>query len=163
MDVNKRLELIKRNMQEIITEEELVKLLKTKKKPSVYIGTSITGKPHVGYFLWVLKLADFLKADFKVILLLADIHGALDNTPWPLLENRFKYYSIVIPAMFKSIGADIKNFEIVKGSDFQLKKDYVFDVLKMSTLASIRDCNKAASDVVKQAASPKLSGMLSPS
>lgn len=162
MDINKRLELIKRNTQEIITEEELTSLLKTKKNPSVYLGTAITGRPHVGYFMWVLKLADFLKAGFKVKLLLADIHGSLDNCPWELLENRFKYYSIVIPSMFESIGADIKDFEIVKGSDFQLKKDYMFDVLKMSTFATLHDCQKASSDVVKQLENPKLSGLIYP-
>ena len=56
MDINKRLELIKRNCQEIVTEDELKELLKKKKQPSVYIGTAITGKPHVAYFLWVLKV-----------------------------------------------------------------------------------------------------------
>lgn len=162
MDIKKRLELIKRNTQEIVTEKELIDLLKKKKNPSVYLGAAITGRPHIGYFMWVLKMADFLKAGFKVKLLLADIHGALDNTPWDLLDNRFTYYSIVIPAMFKSIGADIKNFEIIKGSDFQLKKEYVFDVLKMSTFASVHDCKKASSDVVKQSDNPKLSGLIYP-
>jgi len=162
MDVNEKLKLIKRNMQEIVTEEELTKLLKEKKQPSVYLGTAVTGRPHVGYFLWVLKMADFLKAGFKVKLLLADLHGALDNTPWELLEARYKYYSLVIPEMFKSIGADIKNFEIVKGSDFQLKKDYVFDILKMSSFTSVHDAKKAASDVVKFGDNPKLSGLIYP-
>ena len=162
MDVNGKLELIKRNTQEIVTEEELTKLLKEKKNPSVYLGVSITGRPHIGYFMWVLKMADFLKAGFKVKLLLADIHGALDNTPWNLLENRFKYYSIVIPAMFESIGVETKNFEIVKGSDFQMNKEYVFDVLKMSTIASVRECKKASSDVVKQSENPRLSGLVYP-
>lgn len=162
MDIKEKLDLIKRNTQEIVTEKELEKLLKTKKQPSVYLGVSITGKPHIGYFMWVLKLSDFLKAGFNVKLLLADIHGALDNTPWDLLENRLKYYSIVIPAMFKSIGADIKNFEIVKGSDFQLGKKYTMDVLKIATYASVHDCKKASSDVVKQAESPKLSGLIYP-
>ncbi len=156
------MELLKRNTQEIVTEEELKKLLKDKKQPSVYLGTAITGRPHVGYFMWVLKLADFLKAGFKVKLLLADIHGALDNCPWELLEERYKYYSIVIPAMFEAIGADIKNFEIIKGSDFQMEKDYIFDTLKMSTLTSVHDCHKASSDVVKQSESPKLSGLIYP-
>jgi len=162
MDVNEKLKLIKRNCQEIVTEEELITLLKEKKNPSVYLGVSITGRPHIGYFMWVLKMADFLKAGFKVKLLLADIHGALDNTPWDLLDNRFKYYSIVIPAMFESIGADIKNFEIVKGSDFQMNKEYIFDVLKMSTIASVSECKKASSDVVKQSENPRLSGLIYP-
>ena len=62
MDPKERLALIKRNCQEIVTEAELLKLLTDKKKPSVYLGTAVTGRPHIGYFVWVLKLADFLKA-----------------------------------------------------------------------------------------------------
>ncbi|MEK6934450.1 MAG: tyrosine--tRNA ligase [Nanoarchaeota archaeon] len=157
-----KLELIKRNTQEIVDEKELVELLKKKKKPHVYLGVSITGKPHIAYFFWVLKLADFLKVGFKVTLLLADLHGALDNTPWSLLEKRYRYYKTIIPLMFKSIGVDIKNFNIVKGSDFQLKKDYVFDILKMSTFVSINDCKRAASEVVKFGDNPKLSGLIYP-
>jgi len=162
MDIKKRLELIKRNTEEIVTEEELLILLKKKKKPVIYLGTSVTGRPHIAYFLWIHKLADFLKAGFKVKLLLADLHGALDNTPWDVLDARYNYYKKLMPLMFKSVGADVKNFEIVKGSDFQLKKEYVLDVLKMSTFTTVRDCNKAASEVVKFGDNPKLSGLIYP-
>ena len=162
LNAEERFKLIKRNTQEIITDEELKKLISEKKHPSVYIGTSVTGRPHIGYFAWVQKLADFLKAGFKVKVLLADIHGALDNTPWELLEKRYKYYEIVIPAMIEAMGGDLKNFEMVKGSDFQIKKEYILDVLKMSTFASVRDTTRAASEVVKMGDNPKLSGLIYP-
>ncbi len=162
MSVDKRFELIKRNTEEIVTEKELEELLKKKKNPVVYLGTAITGRPHVSYFLWVLKLADFIKAGFKVKLLLADLHGALDGTPWNVLERRYDYYEKIIPLMFKAIGVNIKNLEIVKGSEFQLKPEYMYDVLKMSSFASIHDLKKAASDVVKMSENPKLSGLIYP-
>jgi len=162
MESNERLALVKRNTQEIVTEDELVALLSEKQHPSVYLGTAITGRPHVAYFSWVLKLADFLKAGFRVKLLLADLHGALDNCPWELLEKRYAYYEAVIPAMFTAVGADIKNFKIVRGSDFQTKPGYFLDVLKMATKASTRDATKAASEVVKQADNPAVSGMIYP-
>jgi len=162
MNHEERLDLIKRNTQEILTIEELDELLKTKNHPSVYIGTSVTGRPHIGYFAWVQKLADFLKAEFKVKVLLADIHGALDNTPWELLEKRYKYYEIVIPAMIEAMGGDLKNFEMIKGSDFQLEREYILDILKMSTYASVHDCTRAASEVVKMGDNPKLSGLIYP-
>ena len=162
MTPEEKFELIKRNTQEIVTEEEMLALLKKKKQPAIYLGTAVTGRPHIGYFVWVLKMADFLKAGFKVKLLLADMHGALDNCPWDVLEKRFNYYSTVIPLMFKAIGADIKNFQIVKGSSFQLKKEYTLDLLKMSTFASINDAKRAASEVVKFGNNPKLSGLIYP-
>ena len=162
MDLKDKLELIKRNTQEIITEEELVELLKTKNKPVMYIGTAITGAPHISYFLWCMKCADFLKAGFKVKILLADLHGALDNTPWPVLEKRYNYYKMVIPLIFKSIDVDTKNLEFVKGSDFQMQKKYFFDVLKFSTFVTVEDCRKAASEVVKLGEHPKLAGLIYP-
>jgi tyrosyl-tRNA synthetase len=162
MDIDERFELVKRNTQEIITEDELKDLLKKKKQPVVYLGTSVTGMPHIGYFVWATKMADFIRAGFRVKVLLADIHGALDKTPWDMLEKRYEYYSLVIPALFDAIGADTKKIEIVKGSDFQLKKEFMFDVLKMSTHVTVHDCTKAASEVVKMGDSPKLSGLIYP-
>ena len=162
MTPEQKLALLKRNTQEIVTEAEMLKLLQTKKQPAVYLGTAITGRPHIGYFLWVLKMADFLKAGFKVKVLLADLHGALDNCPWEVLEKRFKYYSQIIPLMFTAVGADLKNIEIVKGSDFQLDKEYILDTLKVATKVSINDAKRAASEVVKFGDNPKLSGLIYP-
>jgi len=161
-EIDKKLELIKRNTAEIIGEEDLDKLLKEKKQPIAYIGTAPTGRPHVGYFAWGLKVADLLKAGFKVKVLIADIHAALDNTPWPVLDNRCKYYEEIIPLMISAMGAETKNLEFVKGSDFQLKAEYMFDVLKESSSVSIKDANKAASEVVKLGKNPKLSGLIYP-
>ncbi|MGD2072702.1 MAG: tyrosine--tRNA ligase [Candidatus Thorarchaeota archaeon] len=162
MDVEKRLELIKRNTEEIVSEKELRDLLKKKKKPVVYLGTAITGRPHVAYFLPMLKLSDFLKAGFHVKLLLADLHGALDGTPWEHLENRYNYYAKVIPLMIQAIGANTKELEIVKGSEFQLKPEYSYDVLVMSSHTTIHDAKKAASEVVKFGKNPKLAGTIYP-
>ena len=162
LTAEQKLALIKRNTQEIVTETELLTLLKMKKQPAVYLGTAITGRPHIGYFVWVLKMADFLKAGFKVKVLLADLHGALDNCPWDVLEKRYAYYSAVIPLMFTAVGADTKNIELVKGSSFQLSKEYTLDLLKLSTFTSIHDAKKAGSEVVKSDENPKLSGLLYP-
>lgn len=162
MDIEKRFELIKRNTEEIVTEQELKDLLAKKKNPSVYLGTAITGRPHVGYYVWVLKLADFLKAGFKIKVLLADLHGALDNCPWDVLEKRYKYYERVIALMFESVGVDLKNLEFIKGSAFELDKKYFYDVLKMSTFTTQHDCMKAASEVVKFGDNPKLAGIIYP-
>src|SRR6056297_1335310 len=162
MDINEKLKLIKRNTAEIIGEEDLDNLLKEKKAPVCYLGTAPTGVPHVGYFVWGLKVADLLRAGFKVKILLADLHAALDNTPWEILEYRYEFYSKIIPLMISAMGADVSKLEFVKGSDFELKKDYIMDLYKLSSLTSVRDCHKAASEVVKLGESPKLSGYLYP-
>ncbi len=161
MNTEEKFQLIKRNTAEILGEEELKKLIDQKKK-NVYLGTSITGSPHIGYFVWSLKLADFAKAGFKVKILLADLHGALDNTPWKELEERYKYYKKIIPLLFEPFGVKKTSLEFVKGSDFQLTKQYALDLLKLSTFVSVHDATKSASEVVKMGDNPKLSGLLYP-
>ena len=162
MNIDQKLALIKRNTAEIISEEELKNLLAKKKTPVVYLGTAVTGRPHIGYFVWALKMSDLLREGFKVKVLLADIHGALDNTPWPLLEKRYNYYELAITGLFEALGADLSKLSFVKGSDFQLKKDYIFDVLKMATFTTVHDCLKSSSDVVKHGDNPKLAGLIYP-
>jgi tyrosyl-tRNA synthetase len=93
---------------------------------------------------------------------LADLHAALDNVPWHVLEKRYNYYAEIILLLVKSIGVDIEDLEVVKGSDFQLEPEYMFDVLKMSSFTSVHDANKAASEVVKLGDNPKLSGLIYP-
>jgi tyrosyl-tRNA synthetase len=162
MSVDERFELIKRNTQEIVKESELKVLLKQKKNPVVYWGTSVTGKPSLAYFFPLLKLSDFIKAGFKVKVLLADLHGALDGTPWIVLEKRYDYYRETIKQIFRALGTDLKKIEFVKGSEFQLKPEYSYDILKMASMNSVHDCKKAASEVVKLGSNPKLGGFIYP-
>ncbi len=162
LSVEERFELIKRNTEEIVTEEELKTLLKKKKNPVVYWGTAVTGKPHLAYFFPLLKLSDFIKAWFRVKVLLADLHGALDGTPWTVLERRYDYYKEAITQIFKALGTDLKKIEFVQGSEFQLKPEYSFDVLKMASMSSVNDCKRAASEVVKFGDNPKTGGLVYP-
>ncbi|HEB46877.1 MAG TPA: tyrosine--tRNA ligase [Candidatus Pacearchaeota archaeon] len=157
-----KLNLIKRNLQEIIGEEDLKKQLK-KKDFSVYWGTMPTGSISFAYFFPMLKIADFLKAGIKVKILLADLHAALDGVPWEILEKRYKYYERAIILILKSIGVKVSNLEFVKGSDIQLNDKYFNDLLKLSTLTSINASKHAASEAVKTARGDiKLSGLIYP-
>lgn len=162
MNNEEKLELIKRNLQEIIGEDELLELLKKKKEISVYWGTMPTGSPHVSYYLPLLKIGDFLKADIKVKILIADLHAALDGVPWEILDKRQKYYEELIPTMLESINVNTKKLEFVKGSKMQLQPKYFEDLLKLSTFASVHDVTKAASEVVKLGDNPKLGGIIYP-
>src|SRR4030042_2823364 len=130
LSADERFELIKRNLQEIIGEKELKELLKSKKEISIYWGTMPTGSISIAYFFPMLKIADFLKAGLKVKILLADLHAALDGVPWNLLEKRYDYYERAIITILKTIRVDIKRLEFVKGSEFQLKPEYSYDVLR---------------------------------
>jgi tyrosyl-tRNA synthetase len=131
MDMKKRLELIKRNTIEIITEEELKKLLKKKKKPVVYCGYEPSGPLHLGHFVTIVKLIDLAKAGFKVKVLLADIHAFLNRKGE---EEKIKKEVNAWKKTIRAIGLDA---EIVLGSNFQFEKNYVLDVIKLAQDATI--------------------------
>ena len=164
MDAQKRFDLVKRNTQEIITEEELMKLLEEKKHPKGYIGLATTGRVHIGYFIPMMKVSDFLNAGFNFSILLADIHAHLDDqkAPFELLDHRVKYYKEIIEAMVKSLGMETHSLDFKRGSDFELEKKYTLDVYKLAAINTIDRSKRAAAGVVRFGENPKLSGCIYP-
>ncbi|CAH8606098.1 unnamed protein product [Heterobilharzia americana] len=131
---------------------------------AVYWGTATTGRPHVAYFVPIIKLADMLRAGAKVTVLFADLHAYLDNmkAPWSLLRLRTKYYETVIKGMFRSICVPLDRLHFIRGADYQLTKEYSIDVYRLIALTSVHDARKAGAEVVKQVTNPLVSGLLYP-
>ncbi|XP_061870369.1 tyrosine--tRNA ligase, cytoplasmic isoform X2 [Colius striatus] len=161
--LQEKYQLITRNLQEVLGEDKLMAILK-ERELKIYWGTATTGKPHVAYFVPMSKIADFLKAGCEVTVLFADLHAYLDNmkAPWELLELRTRYYENVIKAMLESIGVPLEKLKFVRGTDYQLSKQYTLDVYRLSSLVTQHDSKKAGAEVVKQVEHPLLSGLLYP-
>jgi len=155
--------LICRNLQETLGEDRIDDVLKTRDL-KIYWGTATTGRPHVAYFVPMSKIADFLLAGCEVTILFADLHAYLDNmkAPWELLRLRTEYYEHAIKAMLTSIGVPLEKLRFVRGTDFELSKDYTLDVYRLSSLVTEHDARKAGAEVVKQVDHPLLSGLLYP-
>lgn len=164
MTTEQRLDLIKRNTEEILTEEELTELLENKKEPVVYLGNAPTGRPHIGYLIPAMKIKDFVNAGLRVKVLAADIHAHLDNmkAPFELLDKRVEFYNLELRELYRAIGVDVSKIEFVKGSDFELDKKYTLDVYRLAALTSADRAKHAAAEVVKFGENPRLSGFLYP-
>ncbi|KAL4802055.1 hypothetical protein BDV18DRAFT_65892 [Aspergillus unguis] len=157
-----RLELITENLAETLNPEIIEQVLAEGRNPRIYWGTATTGRPHTGYFVAAIKIAQLLAAGCEVVVLLADIHAFLDNlkAPLELVENRAKYYSKVITAILESVGVSTEKLEFVLGSSYQKSAEYTMDVYKLSSLVSEHDAKKAGAEIVKQSANAPLSGLL---
>ncbi len=155
--------LITRNLQETLGEDRIEEVLKTRDL-KVYWGTATTGKPHIAYFVPMSKIADFLNAGCEVTILFADLHAYLDNmkAPWDLLKLRTEYYEHAIKAMLESLGVPLEKLRFVRGTEYQLSKEYTLDVYRLSSLVTEHDARKAGAEVVKQVQHPLLSGLLYP-
>lgn len=131
LNPNPKNDLIKRNVVEIITEENLIDLIKKKKQPVAYCGYEPSGAMHLGHLVTVLKLMDLEKSGFKIKMLLADVHAFLNK------KGDEKQIKKEVDNWKKTIKAIGLNAEVVLGSDFQFNKEYQFDVMSLAQGSTI--------------------------
>ncbi|KAJ7743930.1 tyrosine tRNA ligase [Mycena maculata] len=157
-------QLITRRLQETLGGDIIKAILAKGKSPKGYWGTAPTGRPHIGYFVPLTKIADFLQADAEMTIFLADIHAFLDNmkAPLELVQYRTKYYRFVLLSVFKSLGIPTSKLKFSLGSDHQLTKEFNMDNYRLCATVTEHDAKKAGAEVVKQVESALLSGLLYP-
>lgn len=112
MEEGKTLALITRNTQEILTDQDLKSLLKSKTPLRHYIGFEISGKVHLGTGIMSMgKVADFLQAGVKCTVFLADFHSYLNNKLGGNWQNiraaTEKYFKEGLIASLKCFGVDV--------------------------------------------------------
>ena len=163
MTPEEKYQMITRNLDEVVDTEKLNKVLK-ERDLEIYWGAAPTGMLHLGHFVPMYKIADFLRAGCKVKVLFANMHAYLDNmkSTWELLDKRTAYYEFTIKEMLKLIGVPLDKLEFVKGTDFQLSEKYTLDMYKISAMTTTRDTQRAGAEVVKQVDNPKMSNLLYP-
>ncbi len=159
MDIEERLQLIKRNAEEIVTDEELRELLETSDRPTAYVGYEPSGEIHLGHMMTVQKLMDLQQAGFNVIVLLADIHA--------YLNEKGSFEEIVKIAdynrrVFIALGLDESKAKFVLGSEYQLDRDYVLDVLRFARITTLNRARRSMDEVSRRKEDPMVSQMIYP-
>jgi len=154
-----RLELIKRNVQEIVTEGELEELLNNKKAPRAYVGYEPSGKIHMGHVLTVNKLIDLQKAGFEITVLLADVHAYLNRKGTLEEVRKIADYN---KRCFIALGLDKEKTNFVYGSDYQLGAEYMLNVLKLSRSVTLNRARRSMDEVGRAMDDPTVSQMVYP-
>jgi len=146
MSVEEKLELIKRNTEEVLGEEELKKMLEEGEHLKHYIGFEISNKPHIGHGLVCMsKVKDLMDAGVECSIFMADWHSWINDK----LGGDMKvikgvgaaYFKECIIASLKAVGADTEKVKFVLGSELYHNNDLywttMIDVSKNSSLARI--------------------------
>ncbi len=146
MDIGKKLELIKRNTEEVLTEEDLKELLKNGTKLKHYIGFEISGKIHLGTGLMCMsKVKDFMDAGVDCSIFLADWHSwindKLGGNPKIIKKVAVGYFKEGMKASLKCVGGNPEKLKFVLGSDLYHNNDLywttMIEISKNTTLARI--------------------------
>ncbi|KAK7920949.1 tyrosyl-tRNA synthetase [Apiospora marii] len=164
MDATARYALIKDNLAEVLDAPIIENILAEGRNPKIYWGTATTGRPHCGYFVPAVKIAQYLAAGCEVTILLADIHGFLDNlkAPIELVAHRVTYYRFCITEMLRAVGVSTEKLKFVLGSSYQTSSEYTMDIFKLCAVTSEHDAKKAGAEIVKQTSNAPLSSLLYP-
>ncbi|SCZ90605.1 BZ3500_MvSof-1268-A1-R1_Chr1-3g02095 [Microbotryum saponariae] len=163
LSASQKYEIITQNLAEVLGGDAMKATLEERDLVA-YWGTAPTGRPHLGYFVPLAKLADFITAGVEVKILLADVHAFLDNlkAPLELVQARAEYYRLLISSVFRSLHLSLDQVKFVVGSSYQYSAEYNLDKYKLTSITSEHDARKAGAEVVKQVSSPLLSGLLYP-
>ena len=146
MNTKKKLELIKHNTEEIMTEEDLEKLLESGQKLKHYIGFEISGKPHLGHGLVCMsKVKDLVDAGVDCTIFLADWHSWINDKLGGDMEVIQKvavnYFKEALIAAYKCVGGNTKDLKFVLGSELYHNNDKywetMIDVSKNTTMGRI--------------------------
>ncbi|KAL7766770.1 hypothetical protein ACKLNR_004686 [Fusarium oxysporum f. sp. zingiberi] len=107
--------IIKANLAEVMNPEIIDNVVLKEQRPlRIYWGTAPTGKPHCGYFVPMVKIAELLHAGCHVKILLADKHAHMDSlTP---LELRVPHLAI-----WQSLDEEYLDFDAELGGVDQRK------------------------------------------
>ncbi len=136
------LEILTRNTEEIVTREELEKLLMEKDRPRVYLGIEPSGIAHIGWNIVTNKVKDLLEADFEVIILLADWHAYLNDKFGGDL-NKIKIAGEYIKDCFSAFGVETGKLRYIYASEMINEKSYWEKVLRISKNSSLQRIKRA--------------------
>ncbi|TSC87450.1 MAG: tyrosyl-tRNA synthetase [Microgenomates group bacterium Gr01-1014_7] len=144
MTNEEKFNLITRNLEEVLTEEELKSLINSGIPLRHYIGFEISGKGHMGWVYTMQKIKDLQDAGVEIQILLADWHTWLNKKLDGTLETAKRlareYFEKALKAAALCAGANPDKINFVLGSDLyeKLGNDYwanVVRVAKATTLA----------------------------
>ncbi|KKR81225.1 MAG: Tyrosine-tRNA ligase [Candidatus Daviesbacteria bacterium GW2011_GWA1_41_61] len=122
MTDEQKFNLITRNLDEVLTEEELKALIASGTPLKHYIGFEISGKVHLGTGLATLqKVKELYQAGAETIIWLADWHGWINNKLDGTLETSQKmarlYFEEAMKAAYLCLGGDPSTLIFRQGSE----------------------------------------------
>lgn len=144
MDAETKMQLITRNTEEVMTQEDLKSMIDSGIKLKHYIGFEISGKVHLGTGLMCMsKVKDFMDAGAECQIFLADWHSWINDKLGGDLELIGKiaggYFKEALKASLRCVGGKAGKLKFILGSELYHNNDKywqtVIEVSRNVTLA----------------------------
>lgn len=137
MDVEQKLSLVSRNVEEIVTSSELRALVETKSNPRAYWGFECSGLMHIGIGLVTgAKIRDMVNAGFDFIIFLADWHSWINNKLGGNMGN-IKMCGEYFKDCFTALGVPPEKVRYIWASELAGNREYWEKVIRIGKLSSL--------------------------
>jgi tyrosyl-tRNA synthetase len=143
LDLEERTDLVFRNTEEIVTREEMRRLLETTSKPKAYWGFECSGFLHVGIGLIPgLKIKDMVKAGFDFTIFLADWHSWINDKLGGVMEN-IRACGEYFKHCFEALGVASDKTRFLWASDIASDIEYWEKVIRIAKASSLLRSRRA--------------------
>jgi len=149
MDTERRIELVRQNTVEIVTDEELVTLFETTAEPTSYIGFEPSGIMHLGQLICIQKIKDLQEAGVRVTVLLADWHALINDKLDGELKN-IHQGAEYLKDVFTATGVDVDRINFVYAAELVDGKRYWETLLKVCKHSSLSRMRRAVDIMGRQ-------------
>lgn len=158
MTLEERLNLIRQVGEEIVTEEELVKLLESNQPLVAYDGFEPSGQIHIAQgLLRAININKITKAGIKFKMLVADWHAMANNKIGGDLE-KIKTVGKYFIEVWKASGMDLSHVEFVWASDLAKNPDYWQLVVQVGRTNVLKRFIRTAEMMGREESLDKLTG-----
>lgn len=135
MDAEERYQLVARNTEEIVTEDELKSLLAAKTSPRAYIGFEPSGLVHLGWVIVANKVRDMVSAGFEMQIFFADWHAYINDKLGGDIE-RIRLCAKYMEDAFEALGVPRDKVRFVLASEI-MDSDYWSTVMRVGKVTSL--------------------------
>jgi len=136
MDLEKKLEIITNNTVEVVTREDLVKLLVEKEKPRGYLGFEPSGLVHIGWLVWMFKVKDLVDVGVEFYVLEATWHAYINDKlggNLDLIRKAARYTRRVLGA----VGVPETRVKYIDAEELVNSKEYWAMLIKLAKNTSL--------------------------
>ncbi len=162
MNVNEAMEMLERNVEEIVTSADLKDALASMPdstdKLRAYVGFEPSGVVHIGHLPLMNKLRELQRIGFHVIVLLADMHAYLNEKG--SLED-IRATADYNKRCFTAAGLSDET-EYIFGASFQMQEDYMLNVLKLATVTTEKRARRSMDELSRSKEDRKVSQLIYP-
>jgi len=158
MDTESRINLITRDVLEVVTPEELREVIR-KDEPVVYTGYEPSGRVHLGHAITVRKLRELQEAGFRVKILLADYHAYLNGKGSLESIREMADYN---RECFLALGLSPERTEFILGSSFQTEPEYTDLVYRLALITTLVRARRSMAQITREARDHKVAEVIYP-